>query len=337
MGTEPALTEAEPTRELSVGLVLPQFWRATDGQTVRWSDLRAMAQCAETVGFDSVWTFDELLWPAGDAEPIGFWEDWSLLAALAEATSRVRVGSLITCANYRNPALLARMAETVDEVSDGRLVLGLGAGWSDDEFAGLGIPFEHRLGRFEEALAIIHAMLRAGRVAYEGRYHRARLESTPRGPRPNQIPILVGGTGPGTMALAARYADEWNAWIPNRSRPSEVTTLRAAVDAACRAVGRDPDSLRRSVGIAVGLGDAELRIGPVDWTAGAIRGSVEDIASSLRAFADEGIAEVQIVLAPFEVHSIEAFGPVIEALAGKDGVARGPGDLTRSRSESADA
>lgn len=302
-------------RPLEVGVLLPHFCGALDGGTPRWADLRAMARAADDVGFDSIWTFDELLWRFEGSEPIAFWENWSLLAAVAEATSRARVGTLITCANYRNPALLARMAETVDEISDGRLVLGLGAGWSEDQFGMFGFAFDHRFDRFDEALQIIHGLLRTGHVDFEGQYHQARdLESTPRGPRPNRIPILIGGIGPRMLSLAARYGDEWNAWIPSRSRPAEVPPLREALDAACGAAGREPTSLRRSVGIAVGLGDATLRIGPLDWTPGAIRGSPQQIATTLRRFADEGIAEVQIALAPFGTRGIEAFAPVLAEL-----------------------
>lgn len=209
---------ASRDRPLEIGVLLPQFSGALDGRTPRWADLRAMARAAEDVGFDSIWTFDELLWRFEGSEPIAFWENWSVLAAVAESTTRAKVGTLITCANYRNPAVLARMVETVDEISDGRLVLGLGAGWSEDQFGMFGFSFDHRVDRFVEALQIIHGLLRAGHVDLEGRYHRARdLESTPRGPRPNRIPILIGGIGPRMMALAARYGDEWNAWIPSRS------------------------------------------------------------------------------------------------------------------------
>ncbi len=302
-------------RPLEIGVLLPQFSGALDGRTPRWTELRAIAKAAEDVGFDSIWTFDELLWRFEGSEPIAFWENWSLLAAVAEATSRARVGTLITCANYRNPALLARMAETVDEISEGRLVFGLGAGWSEDQFGMFGFSFDHRFDRFAEALQIIHGLLRFGHVDFEGRYHRARdLESTPRGPRPNRIPILIGGMGPRMMALAARYGDEWNAWIPSRSRPAEIPPLSEALDAACDAAGREPASLRRSAGIAVALGDATLHIGPVDWTPGAIRGSPQQIATTLRSFAAEGISEVQIALAPFGTRSIEAFAPVLAAL-----------------------
>lgn len=308
-------TVAQHRRPLDVGLLLPEFSGALEGRTPRWADLRAMAKTAEQVGFDSIWTFDELLWRFEGSDPIAFWENWSVLAAVAEATSRARVGSLITCANYRNPALLAKMAETVDEISDGRLVLGIGAGWSEDQFRMFGFPFDHRFERFEEALRIIHDLLRTGRADFEGRYQQARdLESLPRGPRPNRIPILIGGMGPRMLSLAARYADEWNTWIPNRSRPEELAAVCEALDAACRAADRDPASLRRSAGIAVGLGDVTLRIGPVDWTAGAVRGSSAEIAARLRSFAEAEIAEVQIALAPFGLRSIEAFRQVFAAL-----------------------
>ena len=305
----------ERLRPLSVGLILPSFTGPSDAPTVRWADVLAMARLAEDAGFDSLWTIDELVWVAEDEEPLGFWECWTFLSAVAAVTSRVTVGTLVTCANYRNPALLAKMAETVDEISGGRLVLGLGAGWSEDQYRMFGYEFDHHVGRFQEALAIIHGLLREGRVDVEGRWHRAHeAVLAPRGPRPGRIPIIVGGGGPRIMRLAAEYADAWSAWIPDRSRPDAIPPLRARVDAACAEVGRAPGTLERTVAIGVVFGDARMAYGAMDWTPGMMRGSSVEMAASLRAFAAEGIGHVMVTIAPATVAGLEAFVPVLEAL-----------------------
>ena len=304
-----------PRRPLRVGFVLPSFAIPTSGPDLRWTQILAMARRAEAVGFDSIWTVDELVWLSDDEAPLGFWECWTLLSALAAVTSRVGIGSLVTCANYRNPALLAKMAATVDEISGGRLVLGLGAGWSENQYRMFGYEFDHHVSRFEEALQIIHALLREGRVDFEGRYYRAHDNGlAPPGPRPNRIPILIGARGPRMMRLAAEYADSWCEWMPGRSRPGEVPPLREALDAACGDVGRDPRTLERTVGLGVAFGDARIAYGPMDWTPGMIKGSPAEIVTTLRAFAAEGISHVQVLVAPATLAGVEAFAPVLEAL-----------------------
>src|ERR687893_2015533 len=186
------------------------------GATPRWSDLAAIARRAEEVGFDSLWVQDHLLFRYPDQEPEGPWESFSLLAALAAVTSRVELGTLVTCVSYRNPALTAKIADTIDEISGGRLILGLGAGWHEPEYAAFGFPYDHRVSRFEEALQIITALLRTGHVDFQGAYYTARdCELRPRGPRPEGPPILVGGSGERMLRIAARYADAWNAHRQN--------------------------------------------------------------------------------------------------------------------------
>src|SRR5262249_11819737 len=157
----------QPTkRPLKVGLFLPFAENMIDGKSPRWSDLVSMAQCAEDVGFDSLWLGDHLVirsdqpipWASG-AKNIGTWECWSVLSALAAVTRRVELGPLVTCTGFRNPALIARMADTVDEISGGRLILGLGAGYHEPEYRAFGYPYDHRASRFAEALTIIHTLL----------------------------------------------------------------------------------------------------------------------------------------------------------------------------------
>ncbi|MDQ4099628.1 MAG: LLM class flavin-dependent oxidoreductase [Chloroflexota bacterium] len=305
-----------------VGLLLPTYEGMVDGETPRWSDMLAISRRAEALGFDSLWVVDHLTIPVDQtvpgAEPMGAWECWSLLAALAAATTHISLGSLVTCAAFRNPALLAKMADTVDEVSGGRLILGLGAGSLPAEFAAFGYPSDHRVDRFEEAITIIRRLLHGERVAFDGRYYRTQgAQLRPRGPRPGGPPILVGARNHRMDRLSAQHADVWNAAWPNRAE--ELAPRIAAIDAACEEVGRDPASLKRSAGVMVDL----LGHGPSqDWLwAKLVReprhpltGSVDEIAAALRAYAALGITHIQVWLDPPGLDGVEAFAPVLDLL-----------------------
>ncbi len=307
-------------RPLKVGIFLPFNERQMAGATARWVDLLAMARRAEEAGFDSVWVADHLLFRFGP-RTLGVWECWSMLAALAAATTRIELGPLVSCTSFRNPALLAKMADTVDEISGGRLVLGLGAGWNEDEFRAFGYPYDHRVGRFEEALTIIATLLREGRIDFDGTYYQAReCELRPRGPRPQGPPILIGAMAHAErmLRLTATHADQWNAWLAfGRSRPDEIPPLRDKVDAACRAAGRDPAALARTVTVTVDLIDqpdsrptfAQRGVAQVPLT-----GSPDALAEQLTAFAREGISHVQVALHPNSLAGIEAFAPVLDVL-----------------------
>ena len=298
------------TRPLGVGLMLPDTEREMAGGTARWADLAAMARTAEDCGFDSIWVSDHLLFRFEGKEPQGIWECWTLLSALAAVTSRVEIGALVSCTGFRNPALLAKMADTVDEISGGRLVLGLGAGWHEPEYDAFGYPFDHRAGRFAEALTIISGLLRHGEVDFRGTYHAARdCELRPRGPRRHGPPIMIGSTGERMLRLAARHADIWNAW--GKQDPAEIPPLRATVDGACRAEGRDPASMARSVSMLVDLPGAAGR--PREEPP-FVTGDAETIEGTLRGMAREGIGHVMVVLDPNTVAGIEALAPVLERL-----------------------
>jgi alkanesulfonate monooxygenase SsuD/methylene tetrahydromethanopterin reductase-like flavin-dependent oxidoreductase (luciferase family) len=314
-------------RPLKVGLFLPIIEDCMAGQTARWSDLLAMAQRAEAVGFDSLWLPDHLLYAFGDTTdpPHGVWECWSLLAALAASTTRVELGTLVTCTSFRNPALLAKMADTVDEISGGRLILGLGAGYHELEFHAFGYALDHLVGRFEEAITIIHGLLRARQIDFVGQYYQARgCELRPRGPRPNGPPILIGTIGQRMLRLTARFADMWNAWSVNQV--ASIPPLRDAVDAACREVGRDPATLERTVTVMVDL-PGSTNHPQAGWvrefraaTAPPATDSVEALANLLRTYAAEGINQVQVYVQPTTVAGVEAFAPVLDLLdRGEDG------------------
>jgi alkanesulfonate monooxygenase SsuD/methylene tetrahydromethanopterin reductase-like flavin-dependent oxidoreductase (luciferase family) len=305
-------------RPLKIGLVLPTAEGMMDGRTPRWTDILAMARLAEAVRFDSVWVADHLLVRFADDEPHGLLECWSLLAGLATATERVALGPLVGCLGWRNPALLAKMADTVDEISGGRLILGLGAGWHRPEFDAFGYAWDHRASRFEEAIQIVHALLRQGHVDFDGTYYAAReCELRPRGPRRHGPPILIGTFGPRMLQVTARYADAWNAEWTNQ--PEKVLALQGPVDAACAAVGRDPATLERTAGIMVDLPGrhdhpAWRWIRDMRAAEGPASGSSEELANLLRGFADVGITHVQVWLAPDTLAGVEAFAPVLEVL-----------------------
>ena len=308
----------ERRRPLKIGVELPIAVDKGRYGTPRWSDISQMARHAEAVGFDSVWIEDHLLFRSEGRASQGVWEGWAVIAAVAATTSRVEVGPLVSCMSFRNPAYLAKLADTIDEISGGRLILGVGAGWHEPEYQAFGFPFDHRVSRFEEGLQIVRALLRHGKVDFVGRYHEAReCELQPRGPRPAGPPILIGSIGARMLRLVAQHADLWNAYFMHtKNRPAGVAPLRDRVDAACRDAGRDPATLGRTaavfVDMAMGSGTSPPR--PAHWAFDSLAGPPERLAEELRAYAREGIGHVQLWLEPNTLESLEAFAPVLELL-----------------------
>jgi alkanesulfonate monooxygenase SsuD/methylene tetrahydromethanopterin reductase-like flavin-dependent oxidoreductase (luciferase family) len=291
-----------------------------DGGSPRGSDILAMARMAEDVGFDSIWIPDHVLIHDEGRDPQGAWECVTVLGAMCAATSRVEIGALVVAASFRNPALTAKIAATVDELSGGRFIFGLGTGRHEPEHRAFGYPFGHQVDRLEETLQIILPLLREGYVDFAGTYYTAReCELRPRGPRPAGPPILIGalGTGPRMLGLTARYADLWNGWLTwDRSWPDAIPPIREKIDAACGAEGRDPAPLGRTVAILVQVPGRPSNLASTSPTGSGepLTGSPEEIAAALRGFAGEGISHVQVIHAPGNVHGIEGFAPVLEAL-----------------------
>ena len=299
-------------RPVEIGLVLPMGDSFVDGSTARWVDIRDLAVRAEQLGFDTVWTADELLWRSADGRPQGWWEGVAMTAAVSAATSRMKVGPWVFSALHRNPGITAKAVETIDEISGGRFVFGLGSGHTGRQAHAFGLAEDHVYSRFEEALQIIIPLLREGRADFEGIFHAARdLEQRPRGPRPGRIPIMIGASGPKMLRLAAQHADIWSWYVQERSDLEEFGPRLAGLLAACAEVGRDPATIGKSAGIVVeptSRSGAEAVFGP------PVRGTAEEIADALRAFATAGYTNVELIVWPPTLAALDALAPVIEAL-----------------------
>jgi len=299
-------------RTFEIGLVLPMGETFVDGSTARWVEIRDLALRAAEIGFDVVWTADELLWRPRDAKPQGWWEAVAMTGAVAAATSRVKVGTWIMSALHRNPGIIAKAVETLDEISGGRFVFGLGSGHAGRQAHAFGLPEDHVYGRFEEAVEIIIPLLRQGRADFEGTFHAARdLEHRPVGPRPGRIPIMIGAKGPKMLRLAALHADTWSWYVEERSDLTEFGPRLAALEAACVEVGRDPATIGKSAGIVVE---------PTSFTGSAavigtpIKGSAAQIADGLRVFGAAGFTNLELIVWPPTLAALDSLAPVLELL-----------------------
>lgn len=296
---------------MRVGLVLPIADEdGPHGTAPAYSAIRELALAAEAGGLDSIWVFDHLLFRF-DGVTTGIHECWTILSALAEATERVQLGSIVMCTSFRNPALLAKMAATLDHVSAGRLILGVGCGWHDPEYEAFGYPTDHKVGRFEEALTIVTGLIRDGRADLDGRWVQARDAVLLPPARPD-IPILIAAKRPRMLELTARHADAWNlAWF---GEPSErFTIVRSALDEACRTVGRDPATLDITAGITVRFPD---RLDPAraEETSPAIDGSLPGaIAAGLDTWQAIGADHAIVALEPCDADTVARFTAAVAA------------------------
>jgi alkanesulfonate monooxygenase SsuD/methylene tetrahydromethanopterin reductase-like flavin-dependent oxidoreductase (luciferase family) len=298
---------------LRVGVQLPEVERVAP-----WRDLRRMATTAEALGYDSIWVGDHLIFRDGDKPPRGPWEAWTVMAAIAAVTERVEIGPLVACTSFHNPAMIAKKAATLDEVSGGRLILGLGAGWNEPEYAAFGYPYDHRVSRFAEAFEIIRRLLRGEDLDFEGEHYTVTdCLILPPGPRPEGPPLMVGSGGPRMLDITMPHVQSWNAWYAwFGNRPEGLAPWMQKVDEACRRVGRDPRTVERTCAVYVGLSGGKGRhVGATNEADIApLTGSAEKMAEALRQYAQAGISHVQLVLDPITVEAIEEFAPVLELL-----------------------
>jgi probable F420-dependent oxidoreductase len=290
----------------SVGIQLPEVERE-----VRWPEYVAMARAAEQVGFDSVWIGDHLLY-RGDGRPErGPWEAWTLLAGLAAATERVALGPLVACAAFHAPALLAKQAATVDEISGGRLVLGLGAGWNPTDFAAFGLPRAERVARFEESFEVIRRLLAGERVTFRGRF--TEVDDCVLLPAPRRrVPLMVGSSGERMLAATLPHVDAWNVWFDTfGNTPEGFAAENARITEAAHRAGRSPAAVRRSACVLVVLdrtaGERPVAVPPLE-------GDPTAIARGIRAVAEAGADEVILVANPITEASIRTLGAALAEL-----------------------
>jgi alkanesulfonate monooxygenase SsuD/methylene tetrahydromethanopterin reductase-like flavin-dependent oxidoreductase (luciferase family) len=293
------------TRPLLVGIQLPEVeWE------VPFPELIRMAQTAEAVGFDSIWLGDHLLYDL-DIGPRGPWEVWTSLAALAASTERVLMGPLVASAGFHEPTMLAKQAATVDGISGGRLILGLGSGWNQREYRAFGFPYDRRVSRFAEAFTIIRTLLAEGEIDFTGEFYRAdHCVLHPRAARPGGPPLMVGSTRPRMLSITLPFVDAWNVWWSDYGNtPAGFSELKAKVDDQALQHGREAGSVSATCAVFIQLpGGGGRQMGgyggsPVE----PVRGTPAEVAEQLSAFADAGAAHIQLVVDPITRDSIEWF------------------------------
>jgi alkanesulfonate monooxygenase SsuD/methylene tetrahydromethanopterin reductase-like flavin-dependent oxidoreductase (luciferase family) len=289
-----------------VGVQLPEVERV-----VSWPEMVAMARAAEDAGFDSIWLGDHLLYDLPDGAVRGPWEVWTALAALASVTERMELGPLVASTSFHAPAMLAKLAATVDAISGGRLILGLGAGWNQREYTAFGFPYDKRVSRFEEAFTIIRELVRTGRSDFRGAYYDvADCVLDPRPARPGGPPLMLGSVSPRMMRIGLPHVDAWNVWWSDYGNDAEgFAAVRARVQDAVEQAGRAPHDVEATAAVLVRLPGGIGRLMGETYDDRTVRPVIlSDLAEHLRAMADAGAAHVQLVLDPITVESIDAVG-----------------------------
>jgi probable F420-dependent oxidoreductase len=287
---------------------------------VPWRELLSMARAAEDVGFDSLWVGDHLLYDLTGGLTRGPWEAWTSLAALAVATDRVEIGPLVAATSFHTPAMLAKQAATVDAISNGRLILGLGAGWNEREYRAFGFPYDHRVSRFEEAFTVVRTLLRDGRVDFDGAYYRLENCVLDPGPvRPGGPPLMLGSVGPRMMRIGLPHVDAWNVWWSDYGNtPEGFAAVRNRVDEASTQAGRPPRDLCATAAVLVRLPGGTGRVmgetskPPVR----PVQGTPSDIAGHIAAMAAAGASHLQLVVDPITESSVERLAETLAVLDG---------------------
>jgi len=292
--------------DMKIGIQLPEVERP-----VTWKEIREIALTSEQCGLDSVWVGDHLLFRDDTTGTRGPWEAWSMLAALGEATERVEIGPLVAATSFHSPAMLAKKAATVDDISGGRLVLGLGAGWNKAEYNAFGFAYDRRVARFEEAFTIIRTLIRAGSIDFDGEFYTHKeMELLPRARA--DMKLMVGSNGPRMLRIAAPHVDMWNTWhVWFGNRVAGLEPLVAELEAACADVGRDPSEIEKTAAVYIQLERGTGRAaGSEDRSqAGPISGP--EIADRVAEFAEAGMSHIQVVLDPIDAAAVEELAVIL--------------------------
>jgi alkanesulfonate monooxygenase SsuD/methylene tetrahydromethanopterin reductase-like flavin-dependent oxidoreductase (luciferase family) len=273
-----------------------------------------MAQTAEGVGFDSIWLGDHLLYDLPDGEVRGPWEAWTALAALASVTERVELGPLVASTSFHAPAMLAKLAATVDAISSGRLIVGLGAGWNEREYTAFGFAYDKRVSRFEEAFTIIRELLRTGRCDFHGAYYDLiDCVLDPRPSRPGGPPLMLGSISPRMLRIALPHVEAWNVWWSDYgNNPAGFAAVRTRVEHAAEQAGRASGEVMATAAVLVRLSGGLGRLmGDTDDDHRAQAIPVARLTEHLHAMAHAGAAHLQLVLDPITVESIEIAGEAV--------------------------
>jgi probable F420-dependent oxidoreductase len=267
---------------------------------------------AESHGFDSIWVGDHLIYDLPDGSTRGPYEAWTTLAAVAAVTERVELGPLVASTGFHAPAMLAKQAATVDAISQGRLILGLGAGWNRREFDAFGFPYDRRVSRFAEALAVIAALLRDGRTTFHGEFYDADDCVLDPGPvRPGGPPIMLGSNSPRMLSIGLPLADAWNVWWSIYDNSVErFAEIKAEVDAAMP----ERRSVAATAAVLVTLPGGRGRLMGESYDAPVTTVTPDDLGEHLRGLAAVGVSHVQLVLDPITADSIAVIGAVLDDL-----------------------
>jgi alkanesulfonate monooxygenase SsuD/methylene tetrahydromethanopterin reductase-like flavin-dependent oxidoreductase (luciferase family) len=291
---------------IRVGVQLPEV-----EYVARWTEYAAMAHAAEQSGFDSIWLGDHLLYRDDGRPERAPWDAWTLLAALAAVTERVELGPLVACASFHAPGLLARMTAAIAEVSGGRFVLGLGAGWNETEYRAFGLPYGHRVSRFEESLEIVRRLLAGERVTFAGRFWQAE-DAVILPPPPDRIPLMIGSNGERMLAASLPYVERWNTWYEWYGNTVDgFVELNVRISAAAQRAGRDPVEIERSACVLVELDSEAVQRPHSDE--GVTPVAPDDLVAHLQALEQAGADEAILILRPITESSIRTLGPLLPA------------------------
>jgi alkanesulfonate monooxygenase SsuD/methylene tetrahydromethanopterin reductase-like flavin-dependent oxidoreductase (luciferase family) len=294
-------------RPCKVGVQLPEVERF-----VPWPEYLDLARRAESAGYDSIWVGDHLVYDLPDGSTRGPYEAWTTLAAIAAATERVEIGPLVASTGFHAPAMLAKQAATVDAISQGRLILGLGAGWNRGEFDAFGFPYDRRVSRFEEALAIIAPLLREGRTTFHGQFYDVDdCVLDPRPVREGGPPIMLGSNSPRMLSIGLPVVDSWNVWWSIYDNSVEkFAQVKAEVDAVIPE-GRTVDA---TAAVLVTLPGGRGRLMGETYDASVTTVTPDDLGQHIRGLAAAGAMHLQLVLDPIVAESIDTIGAVLADL-----------------------